>query len=265
MLPYYQATGRDINLNLFLMYAIVEIAGQQFKVEKDKKIYVHRLTEDEGSVVEFDKVLLINNNGKVNIGEPVIVDAMITAKILTHLKGDKVMVFKKKRRKGYQVLNGHRQFLTEILIEKIIEKGAATTKKAPKKAEVKPQEPKAGKKKADIPETKEVTKKVSIKPEDDKGAKTKDEEVKVVADKTETTKKETKPVAEDKKSDTKEAGPKETKETAKKVKPKVTAKKPPAKKKAEKPKATAKKTDTEKKDEKVKPEVRKKKAPKNTD
>jgi large subunit ribosomal protein L21 len=119
------------------MYAIVDIAGQQFKVEKNQKIFVHRLNEKEGSKVDFDRVLLIDNDKKVLIGEPVIQGAVISAKILSHPKGDKVMVFKKKRRKGYQVKNGHRQYLTEILIEDIIEKAAA--KKAPaKKTQTKP-------------------------------------------------------------------------------------------------------------------------------
>ena len=118
------------------MYAIVEIAGQQFKVEKDQQIYVHRLENKEGSKVEFDNVLLIDNDGKIKVGAPAISGAKVTAKVVSHLKGDKVVVFKKKRRKGYRVKNGHRQALTEILIQKIEEKAAA--KKAPaKKAEPK--------------------------------------------------------------------------------------------------------------------------------
>jgi len=118
------------------MYAIVEIAGQQFKVEKDQQVYVHRLENKEGSKVEFDNVLLIDNDGKIKVGAPAISGAKVTAKVVSHLKGDKVVVFKKKRRKGYRVKNGHRQALTEILIQKIEEKAAA--KKAPaKKAEPK--------------------------------------------------------------------------------------------------------------------------------
>ena len=118
------------------MYAIVEIAGQQFKVEKDQQVYVHRLENKEGSKVEFDNVLLIDNDGKIKVGAPAISGAKVTAKVVSHLKGDKVVVFKKKRRKGYRVKNGHRQTLTEILIQKIEEKAAA--KKAPaKKAEPK--------------------------------------------------------------------------------------------------------------------------------
>lgn len=102
------------------MYAIVEIAGQQFKVEKDKKVFVHRLEGEEGSAIEFEKVLLIDNDGKVKVGAPVVKGAKVTAKILEHLKGDKVIVFKKIRRKGYKKKNGHRQHLTSIQIEEII-------------------------------------------------------------------------------------------------------------------------------------------------
>jgi large subunit ribosomal protein L21 len=115
------------------MYAIVSIAGQQFKVEKNKKIFVHRLPGEAGSMSEFDKVLLIDNEGSVSIGNPYIDDAMVTAKIVSHLKGDKVLVFKKKKRKGYRKLNGHRQYLTEIIIEDILASGAAKRKSATKK------------------------------------------------------------------------------------------------------------------------------------
>ncbi len=101
------------------MYAIVEIAGQQFKVEKDQQIFVHRLETKEGSKIDFDKVLLLDDSGTVNVGAPVIKGAKVTAKVLEHLKGDKVIVFKKKRRKGYKVKNGHRQYLTQIQIESI--------------------------------------------------------------------------------------------------------------------------------------------------
>ena len=118
------------------MYAIVEIAGQQFKVAKDQKVYVHRLQEEEGAKVSFNKVLLIGSEGTVTVGAPVIEGAEVTAKILGHLKGDKVIVFKKKRRKGYRKKNGHRQFLTEIQIESIAASGA-TKKVATKKAEPK--------------------------------------------------------------------------------------------------------------------------------
>jgi len=102
------------------MYAIVEIAGQQFKVEKERKVYVHRLPQDEGADVEFERVLLIDNEGVISIGAPVVEGAKITAKVLKHLKGDKVIVFKKKRRKGYKKKNGHRQYLTQIQITDIL-------------------------------------------------------------------------------------------------------------------------------------------------
>jgi large subunit ribosomal protein L21 len=102
------------------MYAIVEIAGQQFKVEKDKNLFVHRLDVAEGDSVDFDKVLLIDNDGNVDVGTPVLEGAKVTAKVIEHLKGDKVLVFKKKRRKGYKKLNGHRQQFTKIQIENIV-------------------------------------------------------------------------------------------------------------------------------------------------
>lgn len=101
------------------MYAIVEIAGQQFKIEKDRKVYVHRLKAEEGSQVTFDKVMLVDNDGSVKVGTPVIENATVKATVLNHLKGDKVLVFKKKRRKGYQKMNGHRQYLTSIKIDEI--------------------------------------------------------------------------------------------------------------------------------------------------
>mgnify|MGYP000205880152 CR=1 FL=1 len=101
------------------MYAIVEIAGQQFKAEKGRKLYVHRLSGEEGSSLSFDKILLTDNDGQVKVGTPVVEGAVVSAKILKHLKDDKVIVFKKKRRKGYQVKNGHRQYLTQIEIEEI--------------------------------------------------------------------------------------------------------------------------------------------------
>ena len=112
------------------MYAIVEIAGQQFKVAKDQKVFVHRLASDEGSKVSFDNVLLLSDAGKVTIGAPAIDGAQVGAKVIKHLKGDKVIVFKKKRRKGYQVKNGHRQALTEIVIESIVASGAKPAAKA---------------------------------------------------------------------------------------------------------------------------------------
>ena len=102
------------------MYAIVDIAGQQFKVVKDQKVYVHRLDAEEGTDMEFAKVLLIDNEGNIQVGNPVVEGAKIAAKVLTHVRGDKVLVFKKKRRKGYQKLNGHRQNFTQIQIQDII-------------------------------------------------------------------------------------------------------------------------------------------------
>jgi len=104
------------------MYAIVEIAGQQFKVSKDQKVYVHRLANEEGANVSFDRVLLIDNNGVITVGAPAINGASVEAKVLKHVKGDKVIVFKKKRRKGYKVKNGHRQLFTQIVIENIVAK-----------------------------------------------------------------------------------------------------------------------------------------------
>lgn len=101
------------------MYAIVEIAGQQFKVEKDQKIYTHRLEGETGSELTFDKVLLLGDNDDVKVGAPTVDGASVKAKILGHLKGDKVIVFKKKRRKGYKKKNGHRQALTQLEIQEI--------------------------------------------------------------------------------------------------------------------------------------------------
>ena len=130
------------------MYAIVEIAGQQFKVAKDQQIFVHRLEGKEGDKLTFDRVLLTEDGDKVTVGAPVIKGALVKATILEHLKGDKVIVFKKKRRKGYQVKNGHRQYLTSIKIESIgkdvAKKAAAPKKEAAPKAEVtaKPAAPK---------------------------------------------------------------------------------------------------------------------------
>ncbi|MGV9003020.1 50S ribosomal protein L21 [Flavobacterium sp.] len=134
------------------MYAIVEIAGQQFKVSKDLKVYVNRLANDEGSKVSFDKVLLLDDNGTITLGAPAIEGASVEAKVLQHLKGDKVIVFKKKRRKGYKKRNGHRQYLTQILVEGIT--GIGSSKAAPKadKAEAPKAEkaPKATKKADDL-------------------------------------------------------------------------------------------------------------------
>jgi large subunit ribosomal protein L21 len=126
------------------MYAIVEIAGQQFKVEAGKKIFVHRLESEEGNQVEFDKVLLIEDNGKITIGEPTIKDARVEGKVVDHMRGDKVIVFKKKRKKGYRVKNGHRQNFTQVEIVSIngigAPKKAAAKKEESKKAEITPAE-----------------------------------------------------------------------------------------------------------------------------
>jgi large subunit ribosomal protein L21 len=187
------------------MYAIVEIAGQQFKVRKDQQLYVHRLEAEEGSKVDFDRVLLIDNEGKVNVGAPVIDGASVSVKVLKHLKGEKVIVFKKKRRKGYQKKNGHRQYLSQIQIEKITEKGAKpkAQKKAEPKAEAKPET------KAKAPVKKEAASKA--KPAAKKSA----------AKKT-TTKKESAPKKETaaKSATAKKAAPKKT--AAKKAAPKAT-------------------------------------------
>ena len=102
------------------MYAIVEIAGQQFKVTNGQYIFVNRLQEEEGSKVSFDQVLLIDNEGAVKVGTPTVDGAKVEATIQEHLKGKKVIVFKKKRRKGYQTTNGHRQYLSKVVIDNII-------------------------------------------------------------------------------------------------------------------------------------------------
>jgi large subunit ribosomal protein L21 len=120
------------------MYAIVEIAGQQFKVEKNQEIFVHRLEGDKGSDVNFNNVLLLDHDGDVTVGSPTVGGIIIKAKILEHLRGDKVIVFHKKRRKGYQKQNGHRQYFSKVLIEDIIT-GALESEKplAAKKEKVK--------------------------------------------------------------------------------------------------------------------------------
>ena len=138
------------------MYAIVEMAGQQFKVAKDQKVYVHRLQTEEGKKVTFDNVLLLDDGKNITIGAPAIDGATVEAKVIKHLRGDKVIVFHKKRRKGYRKKNGHRQSLTEIVIESIAAKGgkkAAPKKEAAPKVAAAPKAkaaaPKAAAKKAD--------------------------------------------------------------------------------------------------------------------
>ena len=145
------------------MYAIVEIAGQQFKVAKDQKVFVHRLPGSEGDKVTFDNVLLTADGDTITLGAPAIDGAQVGAKITRHLKGDKVIVFKKKRRKGYRVKNGHRQSLTEIIIESIVASGAK--KAAPAKAKTEKAAPKKETKKAEPAkaEVKEAPKKEAPK------------------------------------------------------------------------------------------------------
>ena len=133
------------------MNAVVEISGKQFKVSKDTKLFVHRLDAKEGSKVSFDNVLLLDNGSKVVLGTPNVKGASVQAKIVKHLKDDKVIVFKKKRRKGYAVKNGHRQALTEIIIEKVSEKA---------------EKPKEVKNEVKKPEVKLKTKKVATKPKE---------------------------------------------------------------------------------------------------
>ena len=123
------------------MFAIVEIAGQQFKVAKDQKVFVHRLDAKTGDKVSFDQVFMMADGDKITVGAPAVANASVEAKVVRHLKDDKVIVFKKKRRKGYRVKNGHRQSLTEIVIESV---GVGKVKKAAPKAAV----PKAAKKAA---------------------------------------------------------------------------------------------------------------------
>lgn len=103
------------------MYAIVEILGQQFKVEQGKKLFVHRMEKaEEGKQVEFEKVLLIDNEGTVTVGTPIVDGAKVVCEVVSHVRGKKVLVFHKKRRKGYRKLNGHRQNFTELTVKEIV-------------------------------------------------------------------------------------------------------------------------------------------------
>jgi large subunit ribosomal protein L21 len=145
------------------MYAIVDIAGQQFKVEKDQKLFVHRLEEEEGKKVTFDQVLLLDTGSKVSVGDPVVKGAAVSATVLAHVKGDKVLVFKKKRRKGFKKLNGHRQYMTQIQIESISEKATPKSEAAPKKEAAKKKETAP---KAEAAPKKEAAPKAEKKPED---------------------------------------------------------------------------------------------------
>lgn len=151
------------------MYAIVEIAGHQYKVQKDQMIYVNRLKDDEGAKVAFDKVLLLDDNGSVSVGAPAISGAQVTAKVEKHLKGDKVIIFKKKRRKGYRKKNGFRAYLTQLRIESIVASGAKPAKKAaPKKEEApKAEAPKkVAPKKVEAPKEEAAAKKPAAKKAD---------------------------------------------------------------------------------------------------
>lgn len=206
------------------MYAIVDIAGQQVKVKQGEKFYVNRLENKEGENVSFDKVLLIDNEKKVLIGEPYLKDAVVNATIIYHLKGDKVLVFKKKRRKGYRKLNGHRQYLTQISIDAIAEKGGSVQAKA------KVAEPKAEEAKEKKVETKTTATKAAPK----KAAEKTTAAEKAPAKKTTTAKKPAAKTTTKKTETTKKAAPKKE-TTAKKAAPK----KPAAKK------ATTKKEDKE--------------------
>ena len=169
------------------MYAIVEIAGQQFKVAKDQKVFVHRLEEKEGSKVSFDKVLLLDD-GKVTIGAPVIENAVVTAKVLGHLKGDKVIVFKKKRRKGFKKKNGHRQYLSQIQIEGISVKAPAK-KAAAKTEETKTEKAPVAKKAAPAKKTVKKEEKAPAKAAPKKAAAKKPTAKKAAAKKDESPKK----------------------------------------------------------------------------
>ena len=108
------------NVNQLKMFAIIDFGGTQFKVEKDAKLYVNRVETPEGETFEIEKVLLVDNDGKVKVGTPVVKGAKVTAKVLEHVRDETKIVFKKKRRKGYRVRNGHRQYLTQIQIEEIV-------------------------------------------------------------------------------------------------------------------------------------------------
>lgn len=249
------------------MYAIVDIAGQQMKVEKDEKIFVHLLEGDAGAPVHFNRVLLIDNDKDILVGDPLLSDALITGKILSHVKGDKIKVFKKKRRKGFKVMKGHRQFFTEVQIEEILEKGGGKIlKEIETKSETK-KTVKTGKatkpEKAEKPEAdaRAVTKKVKPSPVTDteKASKAEDK-LKKVTETPESKTKKTGVKATEKKSSTTDkpsegkatksasaaSGKTGTKATAKSKT--STAKKTPAAKKT----VTAKKTAATKKSDKKK-------------
>lgn len=204
------------------MYAIVEIAGQQFKVEAGQKIYVHHLDAAEGDSVEFEKVLLTDNDGVVTIGEPLVPNTVVEGKVLGHVRGDKIIIFKKKRRKGYQKRTGHRQEFTQVEILRIgaaIEPDKKTAPKAEKKAAEAP-----------IAEEVKVEKKTEKAPAAEK-VKTKKKVAETPAAEEVKTKKKAaeEPAAEEVKAEKKKAPAKKaatSKETAEK---KETVKKAPAK------------------------------------
>lgn len=186
------------------MYAIVEIAGQQFKVEKDQELFVHRLEEKEGSKVNFDNVLMTVDGSKIEVGAPAVKGVSVSAKIVEHLKGDKVIVFKKKRRKGYKVKNGHRQYLSKIQIESIGASKGTAKKAAEPKAE------KAAEKKAETkPKTEKAAPKASTAKKAEPAKKAAPAKKAETAKKAEPAKKEAKPKAEKKTAAKKPAAKKE--------------------------------------------------------
>jgi large subunit ribosomal protein L21 len=145
------------------MYAIVEIAGQQFKVEEGKKIFVHRLETEKDTILEFDRVLLVEDNDKILVGEPTIENFIVEGKVLDHVRGDKVIVFKKKKKKGYRVKNGHRQNFSEVEIIGIGEKGTIVRKESVKKEKAKKAPEPEFAEVAEVPETKTREKKPAVK------------------------------------------------------------------------------------------------------
>jgi large subunit ribosomal protein L21 len=156
------------------MYAIVEIAGQQFKVEEGKKIFVHRLDIEDGKKIEFDQILLLDEDGKISVGEPTVKDATVQAKVIEGVRGEKVIVFKKKRKKGYRIKNGHRQNFTQVEIisinGKVSPKKQAAKKEAPVAVEETAKEKKAEAKKPAAKKPAAVEKKTEKKPAEKKAA-----------------------------------------------------------------------------------------------
>jgi large subunit ribosomal protein L21 len=161
------------------MYAIVEIAGQQFKVEEGKKIFVHRLDVEDGKKIEFDHVLLLDEDGKVSVGEPTVKDASVQAQVIDKVRGDKVIVFKKKRKKGYRIKNGHRQNFTQVEIisinGKVTPKKQVVKKEVPAPAEEPVKEKKAEAKKTAAKKPEAEEKKTAKEPVEKKTAEKKTE------------------------------------------------------------------------------------------